>query len=307
MYQLLKARLQGPVCLLRWLFPLSVLLILTGCGGGSSAVDTPATSVQPGSSTSAPTSVPPPPDPPPVVTPPQPDKPISTIRLLVLISESTRDIYPDPLLRITHLINVANQIAASSGVELDLELAHTAVVSYPDDYGMVEALEAMTLNLDEAFSAVAQLRETHAADLVTLFRPYANDGLCGYAWLGGQNSAGDFSDPKEADFGFSTVAINCSDYTLLHEIGHNLGLAHSRRENPDGGSLPHGVGYGIDNGFVTIMADASAFNAVKLPLLSTPRPLCQGEPCGVDRSDPVAGADAVHALSVSRDQVAAYR
>jgi len=283
--------------LFRLLSPFAVLFI-TACGGGSSAV----------SSGSVNTASPPEPATPAVAAPP-PVIPAAdnAIQVLALYSESTSEIYADPPLRIAHLINVTNQLAADSGVALDLQLAHSSEVSYPDGFSMTEALETLTLTTDPAFVDVPALREQYAADLVVLFRPYANDGLCGYAWVGGLNTEGDFSDPRQADYGFSTVAINCSDYTLAHEIGHNLGLAHSRREDPDGGSLAHGVGYGVDNGFVTIMASGNEFNAIKLPVLSSPSALCQGEPCGVDRSNPTEGADAVHALRVARDQVAAYR
>jgi len=227
--------------------------------------------------------------------------------VLALYSESTSEIYADPVLRITHLVNVTNQLAADSGVRLDLELAYISPVNYPDGFSMTQALEAVTLTTDPAFADVPALREQYVADLVVLFRPYANDGLCGYAWVGGLNTEGDFSDSRQADYAFSTVAINCSDFTLAHEVGHNLGLAHSRREDPAGGSLAHGVGYGVDNDFVTIMASGNEFNAIKLPVLSSPSALCQGEPCGVNRNDPNAGADAVHALNIARDQIAAYR
>jgi hypothetical protein len=55
------------------------------------------------------------------------------------------------------------------------------------------------------------------------------------------------------------------------------------------------------------MTNGSEFNAIKLPVLSTPSALCQGAPCGVNRNDPNAGADAVHAPKMARNQVAAYR
>ncbi len=297
--------------LLKKLTPLT-LALLTACGGSSGAVSNGSATANPTSTDPTPTVTPttaPPPEPDPD---PEPESPVEpdigeNIRLLVLYSESSSDLYSDPVLRITHLVNVTNQLTADSHMPLDLEIAHIERVNYPDGFSMVDALEAVTLNTDAAFNSVPALRNEHEADLVVLFRPYANDGLCGYAWVGAQSSNGDFSDPRQADFGFSTVAINCSDYTLAHELGHNLGLVHSRQETPEGGSLAHGAGYGTRNGFATIMADASSFNAIKLPVLSSPASMCQGEPCGVDRADPIAGADAVHAVGVAKSQVANYR
>ena len=151
------------------------------------------------------------------------------------------------------------------------------------------------------------MRDQHAADLVALFKPYANDGLCGYAWIGGYGSDGDFSNPAEADFGYSVVASNCSDYTLIHELGHNLGLAHSRREDPAGGTFAWSAGHGEDHSFVTIMASPGVFNATRVGLFSSPSETCMGMPCGQSKADAVHGADAVDTLEVTIPQVAAYR
>jgi len=270
------------------------MISMTACSGGSSG-GTPAAqqSVTPSTTPGA--------NPDPV-----PD-PQTVLKVLGLYTPGVESHYADPDLRVQHLFNVANDVLQTSGVALELQLAHLERVDYPDGPGAQEALEAVTLATHTAFSTVAQLRDDTAADVVVLFRPYTGDGLCGYAWIGGYQTDGDFSNPAEPDFAYSTVAVDCSDYTLLHEVGHNLGLAHSRREDPDGGSLRHGAGHGAQNDFVTIMATASEFNAVRLPLLANPGLTCNGNPCGIPAADDVNGADAVLALSISKDQVAGYR
>ena len=69
-------------------------------------------------------------------------------------------------------------------------------------------LQDLTFARHAAFADTATLRDDVEADLVTLIRPYANDGLCGYAWIGGYGTGGDFGNPAEADYAYS-VAGSC--------------------------------------------------------------------------------------------------
>ena len=241
--------------------------------------------------------------------PPAPEPPSAetVVKALVFYTESLNSLYEDTDLRIQHLFNVTNDILQNSGLDIEIEPVHLEQVDYPDGFEITTALDDITDAQHPAFSNVRVLRDQVAADIVVLFRPYANDGYCGYAWIGGYGTDGDFSHPAEPSYAYSAVAANCSDYTLLHELGHNLGLAHSRREAPDGGSLNYGTGFGVDNDFVTIMATASEFNAVQVPRLSSPLLLCNAQACGVASSDLTQGADAVQAINISKDQVSAYR
>ncbi len=274
-----------------------------GGGGGSSSADEPSST-----STSAVTSA----GPPPPATPPQPPQqsppppPTTHIDVLALYTQGVADRFAEPELRINHLVNVANDVLAQNAVALTLVISRTERVDYPDDFGMVQALDDVTFARHIAFDPVGEWRDAANADLVVLLRPYANDGYCGYAWIGGHGTQGDFSNPAEADFGYSVVGANCSDYSLLHEIGHNLGLAHSRREDPQGGTFAYAVGHGVDNDFATIMASPNEFNAARLPRLASPDLVCNGQPCGVVHTAP-DGADAVRTLNLTKSKVAGYR
>ena len=267
-----------------------LVCMTTACGGGGGA--TPV---------SQPASGPPPT---PVPTP----RSVNTgIDVLALVSDSVGAQYADPTLRVDHLFDVTNDVLMTSGVDLQFNVIQIRTVAYPDGPDAPTALDDLTFGRDPALADVHALRDAVHADLVVLIRPYANDGYCGYAWTGGLGTHGDFSDPKLADYGYAVAASDCSDYVLLHEFGHNLGLVHSRREAPDGGSLSYGAGYGRDNDFVTIMASPTAFNALQLPVLSDPLRRCDGVPCGVDHSDAVNGADSARALRLTMGQVATYR
>ncbi len=285
----------------------AALVVLTSCGGGSSgdsAVAPPPDLIEDNGAGHNPLSQPDPAEAPGVDL----DEPSDTeITLLAVVTESVSLQYPAPRLRVEHLVNVSNDIIEASGISLKFRLVHYVTVDYPDGPATRTALEDITFGSHANLEHVAAIRDEHRADLVVLFRPYVNDGVCGYAWIGGYQTGGDFSHPAESDFGYSVVNADCSDYTLLHELGHNLGLAHSRREDPLGGSFAFGAGHGVDNGFVTIMATPGQFNAPRLPKLSTPYNTCDGAPCGVDHTDKHHGADAVRAIKRVMDQVADYR
>jgi len=276
----------------RFFVPALWLTLIAACGGsgGETTSATPAGGPQ-GPAPLAPT----------------PSAATIDIDVLALVTESVSQHYTDPILRVDHLLDAANDVLAGAGVAMHFKLRRVETVAYPDGTDAPTALDDLTFARHPAFAGVPDLRDAIHADLVVLIRPYANDGYCGYAWTNGVGTADGAASSTFANYGYSVAAIDCSDYVLLHELGHNLGLAHSRRETPNGGGLSYGAGYGRDNDFVTIMASPTVFNAVQLPLLSDPNRSCNGARCGVDHADPINGADSVRALAITIGQVATYR
>ena len=284
---------------------LCIIFALSGCGGGGgggSGSSEPANAISPQSATTNnSTAVTP------NITVTQQATATTEIKLLALYTSGLEEQFNEPDLRVQHLVNVANDVVAQSGVEINFVLEHIEWVDYPDQYPISQALDDLTLARHASLRHIPALRDQVEADLVILLRPYANDGNCGYGWIGGYDTDGDFSSPVEADYAYSVVAGDCSDYTLLHEIGHNMGLAHSRRESPAGGTYDYAAGYGLDGDFVTIMASPMEFSATKLPRLSSPSLICNGNPCGVVHTNPTEGSDAVRAINISKQPVADYR
>lgn len=302
------------------MLPIALALAVSGCGGGGGGSSTDVSDTAPATTPSAtpastPDTSPTTPTATPITTPTttstntpatSPIDPSTTeIKLLVLTTDGLDSLYADPTLRINHLVNFSNRMLTDSGVNLVLTLAQQQRVTYPDELDVETALNDLTAGSHSAFTNVASLRTAAGADLVVLMRPYANDGRCGIAWIGGYLTNGDLSNSNE--YGYSVVSPNCSDYTLLHELGHNLGLGHSRAEGASAGSLDYGRGHGESGNFATVMSSPSFYAAPRVPRLASPLTDCMGSPCGISRTNTTQGADAVYAVQQTMDQVAAYQ
>lgn len=234
----------------------------------------------------------------------------STIDVLVIYTQGVADKYAgSPTTRFNHLIEVANQVYVDSDVGLTLRLVGAEKVSYPDSGSANTALDAITYGRS-AFANVSALRERYGADMVLFYRTYqSSHGSCGLAWVNA-GSNGDLTDSNSKKYMYAHVGIDtCPDHTTVHELGHNMGLNHSRLQDKTGGVYPYALGYGVAGKFTDVMAYTSSFKVDywtgTVYKLSNPLITCRGLPCGVDRSK-ANGADAAFAINLTGPQIANY-
>lgn len=183
--------------------------------------------------------------------------------------------------RLNYLVAKANQAYIDSGIRLNLRLVGQQLVDYTNSNSNSTALSDLTYGRS-IFSSVSALRKQYGADLVSLIRPfqYKSQQSCGVAWVNGANGGAFY-----AGLGYSVVSDGidgggtryyCTDYTLTHELGHNLGSVHDQAHSSFQGAYAFSYGYGKPGVFGTIM---SYYNPV-VGLFSNPLLTCKGEPCG---------------------------
>jgi hypothetical protein len=194
-------------------------------------------------------------------------------------------------------MNLSQTALDNSNLNIELRLVHTYKTSYDETTDNVDSdvrLRRITQNtndpvFDDAsyngyMDDVHTLRDQYGADIVSLLVKIDDTG--GLGWR--LNSTG--GSPA---FGFNLDRVQqiTNGYTLIHEIGHNMGNAHSRTQKSnaadDGGGLFHySVGYqNKPQEFHTVMAYGQTADGTylsEIPMFSSPDLSWQGTPVGTN-------------------------
>lgn len=235
----------------------------------------------------------------------------NTADVVIVYTTPLLEVYGDRdgvLTRINEVVEATNEIYANSALDLQINVMDIIEVAYDDnnEIDSETALDALTgFNNDASYFAHARAQtERLGADFLIAFRPYVNDGICGIAWLGGGNDS-DYNPSLMV----SHTSLSCGDEVNAHELGHNMGLSHSRRQNGQGHVYHYALGHGVDNVFTTVMAYPQAFGGASREYkFSSPELTCaESYDCGVDHTDTTNGADSVRALTLRRDQITTIR
>ncbi|MCA6069465.1 M12 family metallo-peptidase [Chryseobacterium sp. RG1] len=121
----------------------------------------------------------------------------------------------------TAITNFNTALTNSGITNATINLVYSGVISYTESGDLSTDLSRLRATADGYMDNVHTLRTTYGADLVSLVTstPTTTCGL-GYVNTSPTNYV--------ATAGFSAVLYNCavSNYSLAHEMGHNMGLRH---------------------------------------------------------------------------------
>ena len=210
--------------------------------------------------------------------------------LIVYDDQAAARFNGDPTASMVSWVDNINKAYVDSQVDIQLRLVGV-------EYFNSQA-SGMSAKLTEIrrSDTVSRLRDQVGADYVSLLS-MREGNICGIGYMA-----------VSSGYAYNVSGGDCGYITLAHELGHNMGLNHSRKQGDNSGArYRYGMGYGVDGLFSTIMAYPHAFGTRnRVNRFSDPNRSCQGVPCGVAAGNDQE-ADAHRALNNVKDTIADFR
>ena len=241
------------------------------------------------------------------------------INIMVVYSTATRALWGGDAASVANIttaitnMNVAN---LNSGVNaaVQFNLAHAEEVAYTETGNPGTDLNSLRES-DGIIDNVLTLRTVHQADLVSLIVAPPSSS-CGVGFLN-TNSTSYFPI-----LGFTVVLAGCAvgNFTLAHELGHNMGLRHDRYVDASNTPCAHHHGYVNQAAFSsptmnkrwrTILAyndqcSDAGFYCDRVNNWANPAITRNGDPMGIPVGDPDA-ADEVYGINRFACAVASFQ
>lgn len=212
------------------------------------------------------------------------------------------------------IISIANQLFRENEVAIRFKRAGLEEIAYTaNDNSILTTFDALVAKSHQAFDALDVLIAASGGDIVVMLHALdANlDSECGWTTLNAVGRQGDFRSSLHRGKLLSAINVGPSCLNLRNLaplFASNMGIARERERSPDGGTFSYSAAHGVAGEFSTLGAAIGTHSfgsATPLNRFSNPDALCLGMPCGVERADIAAGADAVYSLNKTRHLVSA--
>lgn len=215
----------------------------------------------------------------------------ATVDLLVLYDTHSANYFNQQVeTAMQNWVAQTNNIYKDSNIDIQLRL----VGAVPHEQAGA-SMDAVLTSLRVDTTAV-NLRNQYGADFVTQLH---QTGECGIGYMA-----------VSAPWAWNVVGPDCGPLVLAHELGHNMGLNHSRKQGDTGGArYSYALGHGVDGLFGTVMTYSWLYvnkASGRVAKFSNPDVNCLGVPCGVAVGQPDE-AHAAQALNNVKNEIAAFR
>ena len=172
-----------------------------------------------------------------------------------------------------------NSAYGNSGVTQRVRLVYSGEIAYTENADIGVDLSLLRGTTDGFMDSVHALRNLYRADFVALLRGF-DYSACGIGYLMTNVST------SFASSAFSVSDWECAaDFTLAHELGHNMGLHHDAVNAGGQGAYSYAYGYRDPGFFRTVMAYPCYFQGLpdcpRVAFFSTPTRTYGGRPVGV--------------------------